>query len=116
MAHRGNVWRALVSRSHIDAGTERWLARLPSFERLDCGSSVKFCRIAEGKADVYPRLGSVSEWDIAAGDAVLTAAGGSVLTPEGDWLRYGQVERGLRTPAFIAWADKGDAARFSGAL
>ena len=63
--------------------TEQWLTRFPAIERMDCGSSVKFCRIAEGAADVYPRLGRTSEWDIAAGDAVLSAAGGIVLTPEG---------------------------------
>jgi 3'(2'), 5'-bisphosphate nucleotidase len=112
-AHRGNVWRAMVSRSHIDPATERWLARLPEIERMDCGSSVKFCRLAEGKADVYPRLGPVSEWDIAAGDAVLSAAGGIVLTPEGELLSYGAVERNLKVPAFIAWADRAEAKKFS---
>lgn len=111
-AHRGNVWRAMVSRSHADPATEQWLKRFPAIERLDCGSSVKFCRIAEGGADVYPRLGPTSEWDIAAGDAVLCAAGGIVLTPEGETLRYGQIARGLKVPAFIAWADAEDAKRF----
>jgi len=111
--HRSGVWRALVSRSHSDAATMQWLAHLPAVERQECGSSLKFCRIAEGKADVYPRLASTSEWDIAAGDAVLSAAGGVVLTPQGEVLRYGQVARDLKVPAFIAWADKGDARMFS---
>jgi 3'(2'), 5'-bisphosphate nucleotidase len=112
-AHHGNVWRALVSRSHPDPATEQWLHRLPKVERIVCGSSVKFCRIAEGKADIYPRLGPVSEWDIAAGDAVLSAAGGIVLMPEGEVLRYGRIDRNLKVPAFIAWATASDAARLS---
>ena len=59
----------------LDPATEQWLDRFPAVERIDCGSSLKFCRIAEGLADVYPRLAPTSEWDIAAGDAVLCAAG-----------------------------------------
>ncbi len=114
-SHAGGIWRAMVSRSHTDAATAQWLACLPGVERLDCGSSLKFCRIAEGKADVYPRLGPTSEWDIAAGDAVLSAAGGVVLTPQGELLRYGQAGRGLKVPAFIAWANAADAARFGAA-
>lgn len=109
VSHRGGIWRALVSRSHPDAATAQWLANLPGVERRECGSSLKFCRIAEGEADVYPRLASTSEWDIAAGDAVLTAAGGVVLTPQGEVLRYGQVARDLKVPGFIAWANEDDA-------
>lgn len=112
-AHRGGAaWRAMVSRSHLDPKTEQWLTRFESVERMDCGSSVKFCRIAEGKADVYPRLGRTSEWDIAAGDAVLCAAGGVVLTQDGAPVRYGQVARDLKVPSFIAWCDPADAARY----
>ncbi len=114
-AHRGNAWRALVSRSHLDAATEQWLTRFPAVERMDCGSSVKFCRIAEGAADVYPRLGRTSEWDIAAGDAVLTAAGGAVLTPQGAPVTYGQVARELKVPCFVAWGAASDAARYAAA-
>jgi 3'(2'), 5'-bisphosphate nucleotidase len=113
-AHKGETWRAMVSRSHADPATEQWLKRFPAIERMDCGSSVKFCRIAEGAADVYPRLGRTSEWDIAAGDAVLSAAGGVVLTPDGKPLRYGQVARNLKVPAFVAWGDAADAEKFSG--
>ena len=112
-AHRGGAWRAMVSRSHLDPATEQWLTRFSAVERMDCGSSVKFCRIAEGRADVYPRLGRTSEWDIAAGDAVLTAAGGVVLSLDGMPVRYGQVARDLKVPSFIAWCNPQDAARFS---
>ena len=62
---------ALVSRSHSDAQTEAWLARLPVGTRREAGSSLKFCVLAQGDADVYPRLGPTMEWDIAAGHAVL---------------------------------------------
>jgi 3'(2'), 5'-bisphosphate nucleotidase len=112
-AHRDGPWRAMVSRSHLDPATEQWLTRFPAVDRMDCGSSVKFCRIAEGKADVYPRLGRTSEWDIAAGDAVLSAAGGVVLTLDGEPVRYGQIARDLKVPSFIAWCDPADAAQYS---
>jgi 3'(2'), 5'-bisphosphate nucleotidase len=111
-AHQDGPWRAVVSRSHLDPATEQWLTRFPAITRMDCGSSVKFCRIAEGKADVYPRLGTTSEWDIAAGDAVLSAAGGVVLSTDGRPVRYGQIALNLKVPAFVAWGDPGDAARF----
>lgn len=99
-----------VSRSHMDKESEAWLARFGSTVRYPCGSSVKFCHIAEGKADLYPRLGPTSEWDIAAGCAVLTAAGGIVTDPEGGPLRFGSGGRFL-VPGFIAWGDPARAAR-----
>ena len=64
------------------------------------GSSVKFCRIAEGRADLYPRLGPTMEWDIAAGHAILAEAGGRVETIEGIPLRYGKPD--FKNPYFIA--------------
>ncbi len=112
-AYGGGAWRALVSRSHLDPDTEKWLCRFAAVERMNCGSSIKFCRIAEGKADVYPRLGPTSEWDISAGDAVLTAAGGVVLTPDRKQVRYGQIENRLKVPSFIAWSHPDDATRYS---
>jgi 3'(2'), 5'-bisphosphate nucleotidase len=96
---------AAVSRSHLDAETERFLARLPIAERLACGSAVKFCQVAEGVADVYPRLSTTCEWDVAAGHAVLAAAGGTVTAPAGDPLQYGRADRNFRVPAFVAWGD-----------
>lgn len=96
---------ALASRSHCDAATEAFLARLPIGERTSAGSSLKFCRVAEGAADVYPRFGPTMEWDTAAGDAVLRAAGGLVLGVEGGPLLYGKVGTDYRNGGFVAWGD-----------
>jgi 3'(2'), 5'-bisphosphate nucleotidase len=96
---------AVVSRSHLDPDTEAFLARLPIADRLACGSAIKFCQVAEGVADVYPRLSTTCEWDVAAGHAVLTAAGGTVAAPAGAPLDYGQVARNFRIPSFVAWGD-----------
>ncbi|HEY5278166.1 MAG TPA: inositol monophosphatase family protein [Pseudolabrys sp.] len=101
---------AAVSRSHMDKDTEAWLGRCGEVERYACGSSVKFCHIAEGKADLYPRLSPTSEWDIAAGCAILTAAGGIVTDPAGGPLRFGSGGKFL-VPGFIAWGDPTRAAR-----
>jgi 3'(2'), 5'-bisphosphate nucleotidase len=96
---------AAVSRSHLDAQTAAWLARLPTAQRVACGSAVKFCQLAEGAADVYPRLSATCEWDIAAGHAILAAAGGMLVTPEGGAMTYGRIEAGFRVPGFMAWGD-----------
>src|SRR6185369_10281335 len=63
--------RAVVSRSHMDAATKQWLASHPIASHVSAGSSLKFCTIAEGSADVYPRFGPTMEWDTAAGHAIL---------------------------------------------
>ena len=81
------------------------LARLPVAQRIAVGSAIKLARVAEGSADLYPRLAPTCEWDIAAGSCVLAAAGGRVLTPEGTPLTYGHSERAFRIPGFIAWGD-----------
>ncbi len=91
----------IVSRSHADKERER----LQSLgERIDktliAGSSLKFCRVAEGMADLYPRFGTTMEWDTAAGHAILTAAGGSVRVMDGHDLAY--AKPGFRNPSFIA--------------
>ena len=96
---------AMVSRSHADAATETFLARFPNVKKIACGSAIKFCRLAEGYADIYPRLGPTSEWDVAAGDALLCAAGGRITDPQGAPLVYGRSDQNLRIPAFIAWGD-----------
>ena len=81
------------------------LSRLPVHERVACGSSLKFCRVAEGGADLYPRLAPTFEWDVAAGNAVLAGAGGLVTRPDGTPLVYGQVADEFRVPAFLAFGD-----------
>jgi 3'(2'), 5'-bisphosphate nucleotidase len=96
---------ALISRSHMDARTLDELAMLPVAEKRPMGSSVKFCLIAEGEADIYPRFGPTMEWDTAAGDAVLRAAGGAVLGEDERPMRYGREGRDFRNGGFIAWGD-----------
>lgn len=93
---------AVASRSHGENDqTEAFLARFPVAERAARGSSLKFCLIAAGEADLYPRFGPTCEWDTAAGHAVLLAAGGRVETVDGAPLRYGKTD--FRNPFFIAW-------------
>ena len=99
----GTGMRAIGSRSHMDAETERWLRRLPIAELRSAGSSLKFCLIARGDADVYPRMAPTMEWDTAAGHAILTAAGGCVLSLNGQPLRYGKVDGGFKNDGFVAW-------------
>lgn len=82
--------RVAASRSHRDARTEALLARIGDTETIGLGSSLKFCRIAEGAMDVYPRFGPTSEWDTAAAQCVLEAAGGAVIAPDGRAFRYNQ--------------------------
>lgn len=103
---------ALASRSHGDARTEAFLERLPIAERRSAGSSLKFCLIAEGLADVYPRFAPTMEWDTAAADAVLRAAGGIVLDVSGNPLAYGKIDKDLRNGGFVAWGDAAAAGRF----
>ncbi len=95
-------WRAVVSRSHLDPATQAWIDRHPVGGLRPSGSSLKFCAIAAGDADVYPRLAPTMEWDTAAGHAVLLAAGGSVTGLDGEPLRYGKPE--YRNGHFVAWA------------
>lgn len=82
--------RIAASRSHRDPRTEAVIARFPDAEVVGLGSSLKFCRIAEGGIDLYPRFGPTSEWDTAAGQAILEAAGGVVVDPLGRPFRYNQ--------------------------
>jgi 3'(2'), 5'-bisphosphate nucleotidase len=94
-----------TSRSHLDKVTEDFLARLPIAERYMCGSSVKFCQLAQGNADIYPRLSPTCEWDIAAGIAILVAAGGAATAPDGGPLQFGGLDRRFLVPGFVAWGD-----------
>ena len=81
---------AVVSRTSRNAETEAFLAGFNVARELTASSSLKFCQVACGLADVYPRFAPTCEWDTAAGDAILRAAGGSVRTPDGAALRYGK--------------------------
>jgi 3'(2'), 5'-bisphosphate nucleotidase len=96
---------AMVSRSHLDPQSEAFLARLGTAERIACGSALKFCRVAEGAADLYPRLAPTSEWDVAAGHALVAAAGGAVLSPQGVPLGYGGADQRFLVPGFVCWGD-----------
>jgi 3'(2'), 5'-bisphosphate nucleotidase len=91
---------AIASRSHRDAATQAFLDQAGVAECISAGSSLKFCLIAEGKADLYPRFGRTMEWDTAAGHAVLSAAGGRVTTRDGAPFLYRKP--GFENPAFIA--------------
>ena len=93
---------AVASRSHRDANTDKYLADFQVKEFVSAGSSLKFCLVAAGEADIYPRTGRTMEWDTAAGHAVLAAAGGSVGLETGEPLTYGKASRGYDNPAFIA--------------
>ena len=101
----GEPWTAAVSRSHRDPRSEAFIDSRPGAIRQMIGSAVKFGRVAEGAADIYPRLSPTSEWDIAAGHAVVTAAGGKVTGADGAPLRFGEGREGFVMPAFIAWGD-----------
>lgn len=91
---------AVISRSHSTPETEAYLKHYRISDRVSVGSSLKFCLVAAGEADLYPRLGPTMEWDTAAGHAVLAAAGGQVLAPGGGPLLYGKP--GFRNSFFIA--------------
>jgi 3'(2'), 5'-bisphosphate nucleotidase len=113
----GKPWIAAVSRSHGDAATEAFIDARPGAIRERLGSALKLAKVAEGAVDIYPRLAPTSEWDIAAGHAIVTAAGGKVTDAAGGDLRFGQgfqqgfqdgSQKGAKdfiVPAFIAWGD-----------
>jgi 3'(2'), 5'-bisphosphate nucleotidase len=96
------VPRIVASRSHLNAETTDFISRIGPHELVQAGSSLKFCRVAEGTADLYPRLGPTCEWDTAAAQAVLEGAGGHVWTLDGRPLGYGKPQ--WRNPHFVASA------------
>ncbi len=108
---RGGPVRAVTSRSHLDPDTSAFLqglrARGDEVESVPMGSSIKICLVAEGGADVYPRLGPTMHWDTAAAHAVVTAAGGVLVDPEGAPLRYRGPHR--RNPSFVVCGAEGRA-------
>jgi 3'(2'), 5'-bisphosphate nucleotidase len=101
----GQPWMAAVSRSHGDAATEAFIDKRPGAVRQKLCSAIKFARVAEGTVDIYPRLAPTSEWDIAAGHALVTAAGGKVTDQAGGEVRFGEGRSDFIIPAFIAWGD-----------
>ena len=96
--------RVVGSRSHAGDSLQALLTRLDDYELVSMGSSLKFCLVAEGKADFYPRLGPTSEWDTAAAQAVVEAAGGKVVTLDGKPLRY-NTKDALLNPHFLVYGD-----------
>ena len=96
--------RVVGSRSHRGTSLDAFLGRIGPHELVPTGSALKFCIVAEGAADLYPRLGPTSEWDTAAAQAVLVAAGGSVVTPDGAPLRY-NTKADILNPHFLASGD-----------
>ncbi len=111
LPRRGDPWIVAVSRSHLDRRTEAFIATRPGAVREVLGSAVKFGRVAEGSVDIYPRLAPTCEWDVAAGCAVVTAAGGRITDAHGAELKFGSGRQGLKgqhgfiVPEFIAWGD-----------
>ena len=101
----GETLAVLTSRSHQDPDTEAFLKKVPVSELVRRGSSLKFCLIAAGQGDLYPRFGPTMEWDTAAGDAVLTAAGGAMLDLNGQAFLYGKISEGCRNCGFMAMGD-----------
>jgi len=102
---RGEPWVVAVSRSHGDRNTEAFIGKRPGAIRAELGSAVKFGRVAEGSVDIYPRLSPTSEWDVAAGHAVVTAAGGKITDSKGAALHFGLGREDFIVPEFIAWGD-----------
>ena len=100
----GQPWIAATSRLHGDAATEAFIDARPGAVRQALGSALKFAKVAEGAVDIYPRLGPTGEWDVAAGHAIVTAAGGKITNSAGGDLRFGQA-RDFIVPGFIAWGD-----------
>lgn len=97
----GQALEILCSHSHGDPKTDTYIKTLNAGKITFMASSLKFCIIAGGLADIYPRFGPTMEWDTAAGHAILVAAGGKVLTPENTPLTYNKP--GFQNPPFIAW-------------
>ena len=96
---------AIASKSHRTPETDAFLETFEVGEIISAGSSLKFCLIAAGEADLYPRMGRTMEWDTGAGQAVVEAAGGRVLQEDGAPLLYGKTERGYDNPHFIVYGD-----------
>jgi 3'(2'), 5'-bisphosphate nucleotidase len=93
----------VASKNHLNAATQLFIDKLCPVNLVQAGSSLKFCRVAEGEADIYPRLAPTCEWDTAAAQAVLEGAGGTVRDLHGQPLRYGKSD--VLNPSFVATRD-----------
>lgn len=102
-AKAGHACRVVASKSHLNEATQAMIDSLGDVSLVQAGSSLKFCRVAEGEADIYPRLAPTFEWDTAAAQAVLEGAGGAVVDLHGQPLLYGKP--GVLNPSFIATRD-----------
>jgi 3'(2'), 5'-bisphosphate nucleotidase len=100
VAEPNDIVRVVASKNHLNEDTKAFIEKFASHELVQAGSSLKFCQIAEGHADIYPRLGPTCEWDTGAAHAVLNAAGGKVETLEGKPLVYGKED--VLNPFFVA--------------
>ena len=95
---------SIATSRYVSKRFDQRLSKLPAHDRISVDSSLKFCLVARGDADLYPRLGEINEWDSAAGNAVLTAAGGCVTDLAGAPIRYGNGASKFVHGAFVAWA------------
>lgn len=93
----------IASRSHRDAATQDYIEGFGSPELISAGSSLKFCLVAAGEADIYPRFAPTCEWDTGAGHAILLHAGGQMRRLDGDDFLYGKQQRAFLNPGFLAW-------------
>ena len=103
VGNANSFYRVVASKSHLNIATQSFIEGLGNVSLVQAGSSLKFCRVAEGSADIYPRLAPTCEWDTAAAQAVLEGAGGVVFDLQGQPLRYGKQE--VLNPSFIATRD-----------
>lgn len=96
---RGELWRVVASKSHLNQATKSFIDSLGKFCLVQAGSSLKMCRVAEGAADIYPRLAPTCEWDTAAAQAIVEGAGGTVHDLEGNRLNYAKDD--VLNPSFL---------------
>lgn len=95
----------IASRSHRDPATQSYIENFGSPQLISAGSSLKFCLVAAGEADIYPRFAPTSEWDTGAGHAILIHAGGQMKRLDGEDFLYGKEHKAYLNPGFLAWAD-----------
>ena len=102
VSDKTNKTRIIGSRSHSNSTFDNWVKeKFPNGEIVQAGSSLKFCLIAEGKADIYPRFGPTSEWDIAAGHMIVNEAGGKIRTFQNDCIKYNTKENIINPEFYV---------------